>query len=679
MSLLSNFRIGQRMVFVLGLIVAVTICTMGVYIYVIQKKNLTANAGSRMNEQVDDIVSYIEARAGGNLEMVASATALVNEMILNEGDFTLDLSKTMDVQVTNQVDKTSKQVKIPEFAFNGLALYNTTGLVDKIGSLTGATATLFQKTDDGYVRISTNVKTEDGERAVNTYIPNSSPVIKTIEKGEPYLGRAFVVNEWYYAAYKPISVNGSVQGILYIGIPEKKNLPEIRNHLLSKKYFESGFPYIVTSQGDITVHPVKEGQNILREQFFKDILNDTDKEGKIDYLQEGKHKIDFYKYSGTIDSYVIATIDKKDFLSTSRNTRNAIVISASAGILVLLLAISALTRSITASLKKGVEFARQIASGNLTANIDIRQTDEIGELAEALRHMAEKIHEVVSTVIISSVNIAGASQQISGGAMQISQGASEQAGSTEEVTSSMEEMTGTIQQNSDNARSTVEISLKAASGMEAMNKAGKESIGSIRNIADKISIINDIAFQTNILALNAAVEAARAGEYGKGFAVVASEVRKLAERSKMAADEIVQLTNTSLKVAEQTSVLLDELLPEIMKTAEMIKEIAAASEEQHTGADQVSMAMQQLNMVTQQNASAAEELSSSAEQLLDEANQLKEVITFFKTNGDNNKAKTKPGTIKDKKNEPLPKTDIPNTSKAKTLSVIEEEGEFEHF
>lgn len=285
--------------------------------------------------------------------------------------------------------------------------------------------------------------------------------------------------------------------------------------------------------------------------------------------------------------------------------------------------------SITRPLAKGVEFANSLSKGDLTVSLEVHQTDEIGILAESLQNMANKLKEVVESIMDGADNIADASQQMSSTSQQMSQGASEQASSTEEVSSSMEEMTSNIMQNTDNALQTDKISAIALEGVTKVGKASQESLVSIKEIAQKITIINDIAFQTNILALNAAVEAARAGEQGKGFAVVAAEVRKLAERSKIAADEIGVLSKTSVDVTEGAGKLMIELTPEIQKTAKLVQEIAAASQEQNNGADQINSAIQQLNTVTQQNAAAAEELASSSEELAGQAEQLKEIISFF--------------------------------------------------
>jgi len=287
-------------------------------------------------------------------------------------------------------------------------------------------------------------------------------------------------------------------------------------------------------------------------------------------------------------------------------------------------------RAITKPLEKSVEFAKFIAAGNLTLKLDIDQKDEIGELASALNLMIERLHETVMNIRAGTDSIAAASAQISKNTRQLSEGATQQASSTEEVSSSIEEMTSNIQQNTVNAQQTERISKKAADSMIEMSKIGKESLDSIKTIAQKITIINDIAFQTNLLALNAAVEAARAGEHGRGFAVVAAEVRKLAERSKQAADEIENLSKNSLKITEDSRHLLDALVPEIQKTSQLVQEITSASIEQNTGAGLINSAILQLNAVTQQNAVSSGEMANSAEELSSQAERLRSAVSFFK-------------------------------------------------
>lgn len=276
----------------------------------------------------------------------------------------------------------------------------------------------------------------------------------------------------------------------------------------------------------------------------------------------------------------------------------------------------------------------------------------------------KRLGEVIESISSGAGNIAAASQQLSVGAEIVSQGATEQASSVEEISTSMEEMSSNIQQNTDNAQQTEKISHKASEEIIKVNESSERSLKAISEISEKIFIINEIAFQTNILALNAAVEAARAGDYGRGFAVVASEVRKLAEKSKTAADEIMNLSKSCVEVTSKSTVMMKELVPEIQKTSRLIQEISAASIEQNSGGQQINTAIIQLNQVTQQNAAAAEEMATSSEELATQADHLRDLIIYLKTG---NKVETQKDYIQKKK--PASITPTAKGSKVKKQGV----------
>jgi methyl-accepting chemotaxis protein len=275
--------------------------------------------------------------------------------------------------------------------------------------------------------------------------------------------------------------------------------------------------------------------------------------------------------------------------------------------------------------------ATEISNGNLA--VEARTLSEEDVLGHALVRMLENLRRTVSGVTSAADNVASGSAEMSSTAQRLSQGATEQASSAEETTSAMEEMAASVHQNSDNARQTEKIASKAAEDARSSGEAVVRTASAMKHVAEKIAIIEEIARKTDLLALNAAVEAARAGEHGKGFAVVASEVRKLAERSQTAAAEIGRLTADAVQTAEGAGQLLAKLVPDIQKTAELVREIAASSAEQSTGATQVNKAIQQLDQVIQQNSAASEEMASTAEELSGQAGVLQSTITFFKVGG----------------------------------------------
>lgn len=283
----------------------------------------------------------------------------------------------------------------------------------------------------------------------------------------------------------------------------------------------------------------------------------------------------------------------------------------------------------------------ELSKGNLNAAPEknvFKDEQDFGKLINANNKIQNSLTHVVSEISKNIREISTSGKQLNEVSLQMSLSASTQASSVEEISSSMEEMVAIIQQNSDNSQQTEKIAHTISQGIQTVGTSSKESLNSIKKIADKITVINDIAFQTNILALNAAVEAARAGEQGRGFAVVASEVRKLAELSKVAADEIIKLASESVRVTENSTKLLDDLIPEILKTASLVQDISAASIEQTLGADQINSALQQFNATSQQNVLLSEEIATDSERLNELAVQLQKIIVYFKFEGSTNRS-----------------------------------------
>jgi len=295
----------------------------------------------------------------------------------------------------------------------------------------------------------------------------------------------------------------------------------------------------------------------------------------------------------------------------------------------------AISRSVTGPLDRAVAAADSLASGDLTIKLDVSGKDETARLLQAMQNMVTKLSQVVTDVNGGAEALAGASEEVSATAQSLSQASSEQAAGVEETSASIEQMTASITQNTENAKVTDGMATKAASDSAEGGEAVRATVAAMKQIAQKIGIIDDIAYQTNLLALNAAIEAARAGEHGKGFAVVAAEVRKLAERSQVAAQEISAVAGSSVELAEKAGRLLDQMVPNIKKTSDLVQEITAASEEQSSGVSQINAAVSQLSQTTQQNASSSEELAATAEEMSSQAEQLQQTMSFFKLTGGN--------------------------------------------
>ncbi len=329
------------------------------------------------------------------------------------------------------------------------------------------------------------------------------------------------------------------------------------------------------------------------------------------------------------DQNLLLAKDNQELVDLTKAMKRNSIILAIIGLLLAILLIVIIINSITKPIARLNNNIKAIANGNLMTKVEIRGKDEISETMENLKVMAHKISEVISSVLSGASNIAIASDQMSSISQELSQGNALQANSSEQVSASMEQMDANIQQSNDNAQETEKIAKRAADGIRQGNEASQKSVVAMNDIAEKISVISDIAFQTNILALNAAVEAARAGQHGTGFAVVAAEVRKLAVLSGDAAREISQFSLDGVKISNEAGEQLSKIVPEIEKTSILVQEIAVASMEQRVGADRVNKSLQQLTMVTQKNAAASEEMAASAEELAAQAQALEESISFF--------------------------------------------------
>ncbi|MGE4421579.1 MAG: methyl-accepting chemotaxis protein [Pseudodesulfovibrio sp.] len=671
-------KIGPKLTLLGTALVGTTVaCILGILLWQSSKvsetltKHFDLQAQAEMTLAVDDARNLLDTQHATLAKQLENDMRVVLDLERRGGGLRL-LDDTAEWKAVNQITKDASTVSLPEMALGSAWLGQNsdpgtpTPLVDEIMKLTGTTCTVFQTMNDrgDLLRVATNILKTDGKRAVGTYIPGSSVVARTVMSGETYRGTAFVVNAWYLTQYRPIKDgSGKVIGCLYVGILQE-GVEQLRQAFKNVQLGRTGFLTVFggsgSSEGVIKMHKddKAEGTNLLDQTdasgrpAYKDLAaRAKEAAGKVVTIEtdlkapEGSRTaILSAVYFKPWDWVILGTGYLDEFMEGQRATESALASTnwwtVGIGVVMLLLGVLVFilfARKLSGTIGATVTVMADINQGDLDvprlAARTGRMRDEMDDLGAAVNAMGDKLREVVSEVQAAAESVTLGSGELTDTSQALAEGASNQASAVEEVSASMEEMTANIEQNTDNAQQTEKIARQAAGDAEEGGKSVTQTVEAMRQIADKIAIIEEIARQTNLLALNAAIEAARAGEHGKGFAVVAAEVRQLAERSGHAAAEISELSANSVAIAEQAGAMLDKMVPDITRTAELIQEISASSDEQNAGATQIKDAVLELDRVVQQNAAESEHVAAASETLSGHAMQLQQIIGYFRLGG----------------------------------------------
>jgi len=612
---------------------------------------LHARAVQSVQTELNSVVNAVELF---NQAMTGQATSFGRIFATNfDGEFALDEGAMVTVG-----DKS-----VPTLNSNGHPLNLDFSLPDRFTRQTRGNATIFVASGDDFVRISTSVKKENGERAVGTALDRASPAYAAIRAGKAYIGLTKLFGKQFVTDYEPIrDAAGKVVGILYVGLDVEADIAMLKDRIKKMKVGQTGYYYVLNAapgknQGELLVHPAKEGQNIIASrdadgrEFIKEILER--KQGLISYPWQNAENGE----TGTRTKVVAFTLFKDwnwviaggtyedEITREAAELRNrTILIGLVALALFAAILHAVMKRTVTRPLEQARDTAVRIAQGDLTAAMHVERRDEIGLLAEAMTNISRGLSSVVGQVRRGAEQIANASGEISTGNLDLCTRTEQQAVNLASTANSMQDLTATVRRNAGDAshanQLAVNTSLVAQEGgrmvrqvIDSMDTI-KQSSGKINDI---IGVIDGIAFQTNILALNAAVEAARAGEQGRGFAVVATEVRNLAQRSAAAAKEIKGLIQASTAEVEAGSRLVQEAgstMGDVLASTEQVTaimaRISAASTEQSSGIEHINRSIGEMDEVTQQNAALVEEASAAAQAMQEQADALARSVRLFK-------------------------------------------------
>ncbi len=565
-------------------------------------------------------------------EKVNTDLSVLLAEVTRAGGLGVDPTQTERRTVVNQETKVGEAVTVPLLRLGTMPLAGDVTLVDEVKRLTGSTTSLFQVLPGKLFRLATTIEKADGTRDIGSYIPANSPVYQTVMAGEVYRGRAFANNNLYITAYQPLRDKaGQIVAVAAVGrlIFSPGFLETLGQIGINGK----GYVFAYDPTGKLLIHPNPKLLGTHIDEFGFGPIFRAQREGLVEYTLAGEKKFSFLAHHsdwemtfgfGMKKGELLGEANRQAFTNVLINTAIVLVI----GLVLVLWLIRGALRRLGASPEDLAQMAQRLAKGDLTV-AQGTHTVVNRSLAGDMVRMAGQMQMVVAGVRGHADGMADASEQLSQTAQNLSQGVTTQAAGIEEISATMADIEETVEANLADAGQTQKTAQQAASEAEQSGEAVQQTVTAMREIAAKIDLIEEIAYKTNLLSLNAAIEAARAGSHGKGFAVVAGEVRKLAEHSQRTAHEMRGLATESVTVAGHAGQRIENLLPIIRRTAELVEAITVDAKTQAGRIAEVNQAIGQLENTSQQGAAAAEQLAATAKALTEQAEQLLAEVRYF--------------------------------------------------
>ncbi len=638
-----SLSIGLRLKLTISVFVSLVVLILGVSLYFYQKKIILKQVKQQCYTAIDDLIRYTQNEIDGSVDRIGyfGNSASTYLQLLGGIHDSQKKFETYTVKVPNTDRDTL--INAPVRLRGDVKLQGDTAIYSAMKSMGISYFIYYQRVGDYFLQILNMNKSDDLLNHNSSIISiNSGWSDWNLATSGAYKRSNWIGTKWIQGERIFVMEDGSFKdsydeesespvGAIVIGIDER-NEARLEKTFHEKKFYETGICYQITDRGKLTYHPTRPKQMIAEEPAAKRII--AKKMTEHAYIVEkdstGVSKYYFYKYYGRTYNNIVIEIPQNEIFASLNGLRNGLTFGILFIILCVIIVVSIVGSSITSRLKKAVVMATNISKGDLTSSIPIDSGDELADLGKALNNMSAILNKTVQSITSTVQTIDFSTNSLLATSKNIAEGANNQASSLEEVSASMEEMTGTVEQNNYNAKKTETLSRESASNILISSKELNESVTYMKEIKAKISIITDISVQTNLLALNAAVEAANAGEYGRGFSVVAAEVKKLAERSRVASDEISAVSKKGMEIVQEASNQLNKYAPMVDKTAELVKNISDAGEEQQSGIEQINGAVQGLNSITQENANAANSINLSMSELFENSRGLSKMVAFFK-------------------------------------------------